>query len=51
MSKNEKVKVYLRIKPAKDATQMFALPQDETFQVKDSQTLVLRSLKDRAVHK
>jgi len=27
ISKNEKIKVYLRIKPSKDAAQMFALPQ------------------------
>jgi hypothetical protein len=27
ISKNEKIKVYLRIKPAKDAAQMFAHPQ------------------------
>jgi hypothetical protein len=40
-SKNEKVKVYLRIKPTKEAAQMLPPPQNQTFQVQNTRTLVL----------
>jgi hypothetical protein len=50
VSKDEKVGVHLRIKPTKDAAQMLVPPREQTLQAKDSHTLVLRSLKDRAVH-
>ncbi|XP_021938370.1 kinesin-like protein KIF20A isoform X2 [Zootermopsis nevadensis] len=51
VSKNAKVKVYLRIKPTKnDTAPILAPPQDRSFEVKGSHTLLVRSLKDPMVH-